>query len=104
MRSRRRRPVSLSNSYLTLDPIGISITDMNSSGRCSPGVTSCQACVIGGLLGIPRTRDPIRIRIGRRAKTDRGEGAPEASADASGAVVAGLSGSEHGEHVPRKGI
>src|SRR3712207_8882504 len=41
-------PVSLSSSYFTLDPIGISITDVNCVGRCSPGVTSCQACLMGG--------------------------------------------------------
>src|SRR3954451_23679929 len=45
MRSRRSSPVSLSSSYLTLDPMGISMTVVNSAGRCSPGVTSCQAWV-----------------------------------------------------------
>src|SRR5712691_2418145 len=46
MRSNRSIPVCLSNSYLTLDPIGISITAVNCAGNCSPGVTSCQACVM----------------------------------------------------------
>src|SRR5436190_24392150 len=46
MRSNRSIPVCLSNSYLTLDPIGISITAVNCAGNCSPGVTSCQAWVM----------------------------------------------------------
>src|SRR5437764_14991098 len=46
MRSKRSRPVFLSSSYLTLEPIGISMTAVNSAGRCSPGVTSCHACVM----------------------------------------------------------
>src|SRR6266851_4626646 len=50
MRSSRNRPVSLSSSYLTLDPMGISMTEVNSVGRRAPGVTSCQAWVIRGLL------------------------------------------------------
>src|SRR5262249_49798795 len=46
MRSSRSMPVSLSSSYLTLEPIGISTMAVNSLGRCSPGVTSCHACVM----------------------------------------------------------
>src|SRR5262245_24928447 len=45
----RRRPVSLSSSYLTLEPAGISTTTMNRAGRCSPGTTSCQGCAMGSL-------------------------------------------------------
>src|SRR5215210_1149488 len=42
MRSTFRSPVSLSSSYLTLDPLGISIRAVNSSGASSPIGTSCQ--------------------------------------------------------------
>src|SRR5262245_46187686 len=45
----RRRPVSLSSSYLTLEPAGISTTTMNRAGRCSPGTTSCQGWAMGSL-------------------------------------------------------
>src|SRR5262245_32291306 len=45
MRSRRSIPVSLSSSYLTLEPIGISTTAVNWLGKPSPGVTSCHACI-----------------------------------------------------------
>src|SRR2546421_41291 len=52
MRSSRNKPVSLSNSYLTLEPIGISMTVVNSLGRCCPGVTSCHAWVMASSLFI----------------------------------------------------
>src|SRR5947209_9496585 len=62
MRSRRSRPVSLSSSYLTLEPIGISMTAVNSAGKCSPGVTSCQACVITQDLSTGRATGGNRPR------------------------------------------
>src|SRR5262249_47901157 len=62
MRSSRSRPVSLSSSYLTLEPIGISMTAVNSAGRCSPGVTSCPEC----MAGVPLRWLPDR----RRERTD----------------------------------
>src|SRR4051794_3449083 len=46
MRSTRSIPVSLSSSYLTDEPMGISITAVNSAGSPSPGVTSCHACIV----------------------------------------------------------
>ena len=46
MRSRRIRPLDLSSSYFTLEPNGISITQSNSWGSLSPGVTSCQGWII----------------------------------------------------------
>src|SRR5208282_1921181 len=51
MRSSRSNPVSLSSSYLTLEPIGISMTAVNLPGKSLPGVTSCQGWVIVGLRG-----------------------------------------------------
>src|SRR5208282_4239488 len=47
MRSSLIRPLALSSSYLTLDPNGISMTQSNSCGSLSPGVTSCQGWIIG---------------------------------------------------------
>src|SRR5262245_10302842 len=49
MRSSFSSPVFLSNSYLTLEPVGISTTAINSAGSFSPGVTSCQGCDIADL-------------------------------------------------------
>ena len=47
MRSRLIRPLDLSSSYFTLEPKGISMTQSNSWGSLSPGVTSCQGWIIG---------------------------------------------------------
>src|SRR5437764_14868021 len=44
MRSTFNRPVSLSSSYFTFEPSGISITAWKSRGSSFPGETSCQAC------------------------------------------------------------
>src|SRR5215212_11691259 len=46
IRSTFRSPVSLSSSYLTLEPLGISIRAVNSSGAASPIGTSCQGWAI----------------------------------------------------------
>src|SRR5258707_2166537 len=43
MRSTLRRPVSLSSSYLTFEPSGISMTAWKSRGTSGPGETSCHA-------------------------------------------------------------
>src|SRR6266567_5435277 len=43
MRSTLSRPVGLSNSYLTLEPRGISMMAWKSRGTSLPGETSCQA-------------------------------------------------------------
>src|SRR5687768_17491919 len=50
MRSTFKSPVSLSSSYLTFEPLGISIRAVNSSGAASPMGTSCQGWGISGLL------------------------------------------------------
>src|SRR5271165_601468 len=47
MRSSRISPLALSSSYFTLEPKGISMTQSNSLGSLSPGVTSCQGWIIG---------------------------------------------------------
>src|SRR6266478_984721 len=67
MRSNRSIPVCLSNSYLTLDPIGISITAVNCAGNCSPGVTSCQAWVMIRLsvLIFRGSHEELPVLVGR---------------------------------------
>src|SRR5581483_5767178 len=67
MRSSRSRPVPLSSSYLTLEPIGISMTETNSDGRRAPGVTSCQAWVMVAAPGPLecRKRGCSRLHPGR---------------------------------------
>src|ERR1700680_703596 len=52
-------PLALSSSYFTLEPKGISITVLNSSGSRSPGVTSCQAWIIGSCLNKKRNETGI---------------------------------------------
>jgi hypothetical protein len=42
MRSTYSRPVSLSSSYLTLEPRGISMTALSTPGASTPGLRSCQ--------------------------------------------------------------
>src|SRR6266404_4705557 len=51
MRSTLSSPVGLSNSYLTLEPRGISMMAWKSRGTSLPGETSCQAwSTVGGLV------------------------------------------------------
>ena len=45
--SKIKWPVSLSNSYLFLLPLEISISDKKFSGVILVGLTSCQQCIIG---------------------------------------------------------
>src|SRR5690606_17971469 len=49
-RSNLIRPLSLSISYLALEPLGISIIAFTEDGRSSPGDTSCQGCDL--LIGV----------------------------------------------------
>src|SRR5262244_2486625 len=45
MRSTDKRPVALSSSYLTFEPLGISMTARKPFSIASPSSTSCQACM-----------------------------------------------------------
>src|SRR5215212_6987701 len=61
IRSTFRSPVSLSSSYLTLEPLGISMRAVNSSGTASPIGTSCQGWAI---LKAPFRDDGSALRRG----------------------------------------
>src|SRR5437016_4457886 len=48
------RPVSLSSSYLFLDPFGISMIAGNFSSMRSPTGTSCKGCIVVACVRAPR--------------------------------------------------
>src|SRR5882757_4133337 len=76
MRSTLSRPVGLSNSYLTLEPSGISMTAWKSRGTSLPGETSCQAC--STVDGLARGMSPGHYRL-RRVRKATSDSDPEKS-------------------------
>src|SRR5690348_17303975 len=63
MRSTRRSPVSLSSSYFTFEPFGISMKALNASSIGSSHGMSCQGWVISELSLLGRSLERKRRRL-----------------------------------------